>query len=67
MEENKEIKTEQKATMSVEKVDGVITLMERVKGFIDKHGLKGTFTTLLTLFVAATVGYFALVYILAMS
>lgn len=60
MEENKEIKTEQKATMSVEKVDGVITLMERVKGFIDKHGLKGTFTTLLTLFVAATVGYFVL-------
>ena len=58
MEENKEIN--QKATMSVEKVDGVITLMERIKGFIDKHGLKGTFTTLMTLFVAATVGYFVL-------
>ena len=41
-----------------EEVGGVITLMERLKAFIDKHGLKGTFTTLLTLFIASVVGYF---------
>ena len=55
---NEENKIEQ-AKMSSEQVDKVITLMERVKGFIDKHGLKGTFTTLLTVFIAACVGYFA--------
>ena len=43
--------------MSPEQVDKVIGLMERVKAFIDKHGLKGTFTTLLTVFIAACVGY----------
>lgn len=53
---NEEKITEQ-AKMSPEQVDKVITLMERVKGFIDKHGLKGTFTTLLTVFIAACVGY----------
>lgn len=45
-------------TSSTETLGEVVTLMERVKGFIDKHGLKGTFTTLLTLFIAAVVGYF---------
>lgn len=52
-----EEKTTEQAKMSPEQVDKVITLMERVKGFIDKHGLKGTFTTLLTVFIAACVGY----------
>ena len=55
---NEEKITEQ-AKMSPEQVDKVITLMERVRGFIDKHGLKGTFTTLLTVFIAACVGYYA--------
>ena len=54
---NKE-KTIEQSQMSPEHVDKVITIMERVKGFIDKHGLKGTFTTLLTVFVAACVGYY---------
>lgn len=54
---NEEKITEQ-AKMSPEQVDKVITLMERVRGFIDKHGLKGTFTTLLTVFIAACVGYY---------
>lgn len=53
----KEEKVIEQAKMSPEHVDKVITIMERVKGFIDKHGLKGTFTTLLTVFVAACVGY----------
>lgn len=53
----KEEKVTEQAKMSPEQVDKVITLMERVKGFIDKHGLKGTFTTLLTVFIAACVGY----------
>ena len=55
---NEEKITEQ-AKMSPEQVDKVITLMERVRGFIDKYGLKGTFTTLLTVFIAACVGYYA--------
>lgn len=46
-----------KAGMGTEQVGEVITLMERMKAFIDKHGLKGTFTTLLTVFIAAAVGY----------
>ena len=54
---NEEKITEQ-AKMSPEQVDKVITLMERVRGFIDKYGLKGTFTTLLTVFIAASVGYY---------
>lgn len=54
----KEEKVIEQAKMSPEHVDKVITIMERVKGFIDKHGLKGTFTTLLTVFVAACVGYY---------
>ena len=54
---NEEKITEQ-AKMSPEQVDKVITLMERVRGFIDKYGLKGTFTTLLTVFIAACVGYY---------
>lgn len=53
---NEEKITEQ-AKMSPEQVDKVITLMERVRGFIGKYGLKGTFTTLLTIFIAACVGY----------
>ena len=57
MNENTQNQTEQKATMSPENVEHVITLMERVKGFIDKHGLKGTFTTLLTIFIAGVIGY----------
>lgn len=55
---NEEKITEQ-AKMSPEQVDKVITLMERVRGFIDKYGLKGTFTTLFTVFIAACVGYYA--------
>ena len=55
---NEEKITEQ-AKMSPEQVDKVITLMERVRGFIGKYGLKGTFTTLLTVFIAACVGYYA--------
>ena len=54
---NEEKITEQ-AKMSPEQVDKVITLMERVRGFIGKYGLKGTFTTLLTVFIAACVGYY---------
>ena len=54
---NEEKITEQ-AKMSPEQVDKVITLMERVRGFIDKYGLKGAFTTLLTVFIAACVGYY---------
>lgn len=52
-----EEKTIEQSKMSPEQVDKVITLMERVNGFINKHGLKGTFTTLLTVFIAACVGY----------
>lgn len=46
-----------KKGMGTEEVGEVITVMERMKSFIDKHGLKGTFTTLLTVFIAACVGY----------
>lgn len=52
-----EEKTTEQTKINTEQVDEVITLMERVNGFIDKHGLKGTFTTLLTIFIAACVGY----------
>lgn len=50
--------TEAKTT--TQEVGEVVTLMERVKAFIDKHGISGTFTTLLTVFIASVVGYFAL-------
>ena len=52
-----EEKTTEQTKINTEQVDEVITLMERVNGFIDKHGLKGTFTALLTIFIAACVGY----------
>ena len=44
--------------MSTHEVGHTITFMERIKKFIDRNGLKGTFTTLLTVFIAAVVGYF---------
>lgn len=56
MEENKKITEEMKT--STDELNGVVGLMERIQSFISKHGLKGTFTSLLTLFIAATVGYF---------
>ena len=60
MEEYNEKKPVTNAQDGVENVDKVLTLMERIKPFIDKHGLKGTFTSLLTLFVAGMIGYLAL-------
>lgn len=45
-------------TTSADTLHGVLNLMERVKGFIDNHGLKGTFTSLMTLFIAAIMGFF---------
>lgn len=54
--EQKKITEEMKT--STEELGGVVGLMERIQRFISKHGLKGTFTSLLTLFIAATVGYF---------
>lgn len=53
METNKEdMKT------SVNEINGLLGLMERIKRFINKEGLKGTFTSLLTLFMAVVIGYF---------
>lgn len=57
MENNEEKITEQQPKVDLENVDRVLGVMERFKAFIDKHGLKGTFTTLLTVFIAASVGY----------
>ena len=54
VEDKKNMKT---TTTEINKVVG---LMERIKRFINKEGLKGTFTSLLTLFIAACVGYFIL-------
>lgn len=56
MEENKNIIDEMKTTN--EQVNGLFGNMERAKNFIDRHGLKGMFTTLLSLFVAVCMGYF---------
>ena len=50
----KEMKT------STEEVGQVLMLMEKVKAFIDKHGLKGSFTTLLMLFMVSMIGYYSL-------
>lgn len=46
--------------ITTEQVGGVITLMERVHEFIKKNGLKGAFTSLLTLFIAVSIGYYML-------
>lgn len=50
--------TEAKTT--TEELNGIVGLIERINSFIKKNGLKGTFTSLLTLFIAATVGFFIL-------
>lgn len=42
---------------STEQVNSVISLMDRMSEFIKKHGLKGTFTTLMTLFITASVAF----------
>ena len=54
VEDKKNMKT------TTTEINNVVGLMERVKRFINKEGLKGTFTSLLTLFIAACVGYFIL-------
>jgi len=56
MAEKKNLNEEMKTT--VDETNGLLGLMERIKRFINKEGLKGTFTSLLTLFIAVTVGYF---------
>ena len=43
---------------TVNEANGLLGLMERIKRFINKEGLKGTFTSLLTLFIAVVIGYF---------
>lgn len=43
---------------STEELHGILGLMDRMNTFIKKNGLKGTFTSLLTLFIASTMGYF---------
>lgn len=43
-----------------EQMDEQIGNMRSFRGFIDKHGLKGTFSTLLIMFVAACIGFFIL-------
>ena len=42
-----------------QRVESVFNIMEKISDFINKHGLKGTFTTLLIFFIAAFVGYVA--------
>ena len=54
VEDKKNMKT------TTTEINNVVGLMERVKRFINKEGLKGTFTSLLILFIAACVGYFIL-------
>ena len=56
--EDKRITEDMKTNVS--DVNGLIGLMERIKRFINKEGLKGTFTSLLTLFIAVVIGYFVL-------
>lgn len=58
MENNKNITDEMKT--STDELNGVVGLMERIHRFISKNGLKGTFTSLLTLFIAAVLGFFIL-------
>ena len=41
------------------RVEEAVKSMEKVKNFIDRHGLKGTFTTFLVFLLTAVVGYFA--------
>ena len=50
--------TEAKTT--TEELHGIVGLIERINSFIKKNGLKGVFTSLLTLFVAGFVGFFIL-------
>lgn len=59
MSEDKRKLTEDMKT-SPDELSGVVGLMERVHRFISRNGLKGTFTSLLTLFIAAVVGFFIL-------
>ena len=54
--EDKNLYDDMKTT--VEQTNGLLGLMERIKRFINKEGLKGTFTSLLTLFIAVVIGYF---------
>ena len=56
MAEDKKLTEDMKT--SVNEANGLLGLMERIKRFINKEGLKGTFTSLLTLFVAVVIGYF---------
>ena len=56
MEEKRKITEEMKTTTS--ELSGLVGLMERIKRFINREGLKGTFTSLLTLFIAGTIGFF---------
>ena len=58
MSEDKKSLNEMKNT--TEELNGVVSLMERIHKFIVKNGLKGTFTSLLTLFIAAVIGFFIL-------
>lgn len=44
-------------TSSTETMSDVITLMERMKMFLDKHGLRGILTTLLMLFIASVMAW----------
>lgn len=56
MASNKKFNEELNTTAS--EFNGFIGVMERIKRFINKEGLKGTFTTLLTLFITVTLAYF---------
>ena len=58
MEEKKKITEDMKT--STEELGGIVGLMERINRFVKKNGLKGTFTSLLTLFIAAVIGFFIL-------
>lgn len=55
MENNKNM---EEMKTSVSEINGLLGLMERMKRFINKEGIKGTVTSLLTLFIAVSVGYF---------
>lgn len=53
MEENKKM-----GKTTSEEMSNVLTLMDKMQNFIKKNGLKGTFTTLLTLFIASVMAFF---------
>ena len=54
--EKKDIK--EQMTTNPDELSHVVTLLERIKRFINREGLKGTLTSLLTLFIAAMVAFF---------